>query len=194
MESSRSKRGSGQAACHCICWKCSNFNPSVRTQNCPDLYPLAIHVIDSGKKNIVLLPMENRHSHVYQLLLKINILKDILYLVEWMIKRIVHCILLLCLLVIIFALSLCRMWEIKWFLWHIVIFLLYTCFLWQYQTIKHIFSHEHEDLVEKGGQWLASKANSCPVVATLIATVAFTTSAAVPGGTKKTALHIFAIS
>ena len=77
MESSRSKKGSSQAACHCICWKCSNFNPSVRTQNCPDLYSLAIHGIDSGKKNIVLLPMENRHSHVYQLLLKINIPKDI---------------------------------------------------------------------------------------------------------------------
>ncbi|KAJ9696086.1 hypothetical protein PVL29_008371 [Vitis rotundifolia] len=161
MESSRSKKGSSQAACHCICWKCSNFNPSVRTQNCPVLHPSAIHGIDSGKKNIVLLPMENRHSHVYQLLLKINILKAILYLVEWMIKGKVHCILLLCLLVIIFALSLCCIWEIKWY---------------------------------KGGQWLASKANSCPVVATLIATVAFITSAAVPGGTKKTALHIFAIS
>eukprot|EP00261_Vitis_vinifera_P032319 XP_019073562.1 PREDICTED: uncharacterized protein LOC104878078 isoform X2 [Vitis vinifera] len=175
----RSKKGSSQAACHCICWKCSNFNPSVRTQNCPDLYSLAIHGIDSGKKNIVLLPMENRHSHVYQLLLKINIPKDILYLVEWMIKGKVHCILLLCLLVIIFALSLCCIWEIKWY---------------KYQTIKHIFSHEQEDLVQKGGQCLASKANSCPVVATLIATVAFTTSAAVPGGTNKTALHIFTIS
>ncbi|KAL6338287.1 hypothetical protein AAG906_018560 [Vitis piasezkii] len=175
MPTSKESPLSIQAACHCICWKCSNFNPSVRTQNCPDLYSLAIHGIGSGKKNIVLLPMENRHSHVYQLLLKINILKDILYLVEWMIKGKVHCILLLCLLVIIFALSLCCIWEIKWY---------------KYQTIKHIFSHEHEDLVQKG----PAKANSCPVVATLIATVAFTTSAAVPGGTKKTALHIFAIS
>ncbi|KAL6338231.1 hypothetical protein AAG906_018490 [Vitis piasezkii] len=163
----RSKKGSSQAACHCICWKCSNFNPSVRTQNCPDLYPLVIHGIVSGKKNIVLLPMENRHSHVYQLLLNINILKDILYLVEWMIKGKVHCILLQCLLIIVFALSLCCIWEIKWY---------------------------KEDLVQKGGQCLASKANSCPVVATLIATVAFTTSAAVPGGTKKTALHTFTIS
>ncbi|KAJ9696094.1 hypothetical protein PVL29_008375 [Vitis rotundifolia] len=142
MESSRSKKCSSQA-CHCICWKCNNFNPSVGTKNCLDLYPMATHGIDSGKNHIVLLPMENRHSHVYELLLKRNILKDILYL---------------------------------------------------FQTIKHIFSHEHEDLVQKGGQWLASKANSFPVVATLVATVAFTTSAAVPGGTKKTALHIFAIS
>ena len=30
----RSKKGFSQA-CHCICWKCSNFNPSVRTKNCP---------------------------------------------------------------------------------------------------------------------------------------------------------------
>ncbi|RVX20668.1 hypothetical protein CK203_002553 [Vitis vinifera] len=117
------------------------------------------------KKNIVLLPMENRHSHVYQLLLNINILKDILYLVEWMIKGKVHCILLQCLLIIVFALSLCCIWEIKWKIWY-----------------------------KRVGQCLASKANSCPVVATLIATVAFTTSAAVPGGTKKTALHIFTIS
>ncbi|XP_034689389.1 uncharacterized protein LOC117917278 isoform X1 [Vitis riparia] len=179
MESSRCKKGSSQAACHCICWKFSNVNPSIRTKNCPDLYPMAIHGIDSGRKNIVLLPMEDGHSHVYELLLKINILKDILYLVGWMIKGIVHCILLLCLLVVVFALSLCCIWEIKWY---------------KYQTIKHIFSHEHEDLVQKGGQWLARKANSCLVVATLIATVAFTTSAAVPGGTKKTALHIFAIA
>ena len=115
MESSRSKKRSSQA-CHCICWKCNNFNPSVRTKNCPDLYPMAIHGIDSGRKNIVLLPMEDGHSHVYELLLKINILKDILYFVGWMIKGIiVHCILLLCLLVIIFALSLCCIREIKWY-------------------------------------------------------------------------------
>ena len=84
-----------------------------KTKNCPDLYPMATHGIDSEKNHIVLRPMENRHSHVYELLLKRNILKDILYLVGWMIKGIVHCILLQCLQFIIFAHSLCCIWEIK---------------------------------------------------------------------------------
>ena len=41
-----------------------------------DLYPMAIHDIDSNKKNIVLLAVENRHPHVYELFLKRNIVKD----------------------------------------------------------------------------------------------------------------------
>ena len=41
-----------------------------------DLYPVAIHDMNSDKKNIVLLAVENRQPHVYELLLKKNIMKD----------------------------------------------------------------------------------------------------------------------
>ncbi|KAL6339473.1 hypothetical protein AAG906_033009 [Vitis piasezkii] len=72
------------------------------------------------------------------------------------------------------------------------------------ESAKQIFTREHQDLVKMGGEWLTSTATSCSVVATLIATVAFATSTAVPGGTKEgsgkpileqqPAFHIFAIS
>ena len=90
------RKGSGQT-CYCICWKCSIFNPSMRTKNFPDLYPMTIHGVESGNNNIVQLQVENQHSHVCELSLKRNILKDTLCLVQWMIKGIVHCILLQCL-------------------------------------------------------------------------------------------------
>ena len=53
------------------------------------------------------------------------------------------------------------------------------------KTPKDVFRESHKDLVEKGGQWLSSTSNSCSVVATLITTVAFASTASVPGGTKE---------
>lgn len=41
-----------------------------------ELFPVAIHDMNSEKKNIVLLAVENRQPHVYQLLLKTTIMKD----------------------------------------------------------------------------------------------------------------------
>ena len=49
------------------------------------------------------------------------------------------------------------------------------------KTPEEIFNETHEDLVTKGGEWLDKTAESCSVVATLIATVAFATSTAIPG-------------
>ena len=49
-------------------------------------------------------------------------------------------------------------------------------------TPKDVFKDSHKHLVEKGGQWLNRTAKSCSLVATLITTVAFTTTASVPGG------------
>ncbi|PON65213.1 PGG domain containing protein [Parasponia andersonii] len=51
------------------------------------------------------------------------------------------------------------------------------------ETPDEIFSKSHKDLVKVGGKWLTSTAESCSVVAALIATVAFATSTALPGGT-----------
>lgn len=50
------------------------------------------------------------------------------------------------------------------------------------QTAKEIFTETHKDLVKKGSLWLTKTSESGSVVATLIATVAFATSATVPGG------------
>ena len=95
------------------------------------------------------------------------------------------------------------------------------CSLWQYvrnsrppnffpilnnnnESPQQIFTENHKDLVQKGGEWLNNTATSCSVVSTLIATVAFATSTTLPGGNMditglpvlelKPAFHLFAIS
>lgn len=40
------------------------------------LFPVAIHDTNSEQKNIVLLAVENRHPHIYELLLRRNILRE----------------------------------------------------------------------------------------------------------------------
>ena len=50
------------------------------------------------------------------------------------------------------------------------------------KTPDEIFTQAHEKLVERGGEWMKKTAESCSVVAALIATVAFATSTALPGG------------
>lgn len=72
------------------------------------------------------------------------------------------------------------------------------------KTPKDIFTETHKQLVDKGGEWLTNTSESCSVVSALIATVAFATSTAVPGGIKSEsgeptfqfhpAFDIFAIS
>ena len=49
-------------------------------------------------------------------------------------------------------------------------------------TPKDMFKDSHRRLVKNGGKWLYGIAKSCSVVATLITTVAFNTTASVPGG------------
>lgn len=53
------------------------------------------------------------------------------------------------------------------------------------KTARELFTESHTELVQKGGEWLNNTSNSCSVVAALIATVAFATSATVPGGIKE---------
>lgn len=72
------------------------------------------------------------------------------------------------------------------------------------ETPRGIFSATHQKLLKEGGEWLTNTSESCSVVAALIATVAFATSATVPGGVKsdsgrptlenQPAFSIFAIS
>ncbi|KAK2387260.1 hypothetical protein QL285_061097 [Trifolium repens] len=50
------------------------------------------------------------------------------------------------------------------------------------KTPGEIFKDEHEDLLEKSTNWLKDTAESCSVVAALIAGLSFATSGSVPGG------------
>ncbi|KAH7511116.1 hypothetical protein FEM48_ZijujUnG0042300 [Ziziphus jujuba var. spinosa] len=155
-----------------------------------ELFLVAIHDMNTKKKNIVLLVVENRQSHVYKLLLKRNILRDsvfrkldkdgnsALHLVatlgdykSWLIP----------------GSALQMQWEIKWYKFvknsmppHY--FVLYNN---QRKTPKEIFNETHKDLVKAGGEWLTNTSESCSMVALLIATIAFATSTAVPGGTNE---------
>jgi len=66
-----------------------------------------------------------------------------------------------------------------------------------------LFTKEHKDLVREGEEWMKHAANSCTVVASLIATITFAAAITGPGGnddsgllifSKKSAFIIFAIS
>ena len=50
------------------------------------------------------------------------------------------------------------------------------------QTAKQVFIITHQPLVREGRKWLSKTSESCSLVAALVATVAFTTSTAIPGG------------
>ncbi|KAJ8634951.1 hypothetical protein MRB53_009218 [Persea americana] len=53
------------------------------------------------------------------------------------------------------------------------------------QTPKEVLTDTHRELVRVSGKWLTSTAESCSVVAALIATVAFASATTVPGGVKQ---------
>ncbi|KAF4371179.1 hypothetical protein F8388_020906, partial [Cannabis sativa] len=72
------------------------------------------------------------------------------------------------------------------------------------ETPEAIFTRDHKKLVETGSEWMRKTAESCSLVAALIATVAFATSTSLPGGTSdqngkplmatEPAFHVFAVS
>ncbi|KAL6338221.1 hypothetical protein AAG906_018480 [Vitis piasezkii] len=74
-------------------------------------------------------------------------------------------------------------WEIKWYKYvkksmphHF-----FSHFNNHNMTPKEIFTENHGELVRKGGKWLNNTSSSCSVVAALIATVAFSSTASIPG-------------
>ncbi|KAK3200076.1 hypothetical protein Dsin_023491 [Dipteronia sinensis] len=72
------------------------------------------------------------------------------------------------------------------------------------ETARTLFFKEHKGLMKEGEEWMKRNAESCMLVATLIATVVFAAAITVPGGVKedtgapnflkKAAFMIFAIS
>ncbi|KAK2996571.1 LOW QUALITY PROTEIN: hypothetical protein RJ639_025506, partial [Escallonia herrerae] len=170
-------------------------------------FPVAIHDMNLDKKNMVLLAVEHRQPHVYQLLLNRTAMKDSLpvdkdgnsalhlaaMLGEYRPWRIPGA-------------ALQMQWELKWY--EFVKESMPLHFFARYNktgmTPKDIFTDTHKDLLKDGGEWLTNTAKSCSVVSALVASVAFATSTTVPGGLKQDsgiptlenqpAFNIFAIS
>ncbi|XVE73073.1 hypothetical protein DITRI_Ditri11bG0088400 [Diplodiscus trichospermus] len=154
-----------------------------------DLFPAAINDTNSENKNIVLLAVESRQPHVYELLLNKNIMKDSAFrAVDHKGNSALHLAATLGDYKpwLIPGAALQMQWEIKWyeFVKNSMPVHFFPRYNKENKTPRDIFTETHKDLVEKGGQWLTSTSESCSVVAALIATVAFATSTTVPGGVK----------
>ncbi|GMY16828.1 Ankyrin repeat-containing protein [Fagus crenata] len=155
-----------------------------------ELFPVAIHDMNEHKKNIVLLAVENRQPHVYQLLLRRNVLRESVF------RRVDHkgnsALHLSAKLGdhkpwLIPGAALQIQWEIKWneFVKDSMPFHFFPHNNKDGKTSREIFTETDSDLVKEGSQWLISTSNSYSVVAALIAAVAFASSTTVPGGIKE---------
>uniref|UniRef100_A0A5B6Z2K7 PGG domain-containing protein n=1 Tax=Davidia involucrata TaxID=16924 RepID=A0A5B6Z2K7_DAVIN len=148
---------------------------------------VAIQDLDSNKKNVVLLAVENRQADVYNLFLTRRILKDsMLYQLDNQGNSALH----LAAMNgehqpwLIPGAALQMQWEIKWykFVKHSMPSQFFVRSNKKGETPRAIFRNTHKDLMKNGSEWLTKTSESCSVVAALIATVAFATSATVPGG------------
>ncbi|KAL5542601.1 hypothetical protein UlMin_010311 [Ulmus minor] len=152
-----------------------------------DEFPVAIQDLDCNNKNVVLLAVENRQPQVYNLLLNKNIMKESLFRQldnegnsalhlaaqckdhqPWLIP----------------GGALQMQWEIKWYKFvkssmppHF--FPRYNA---KHETARDIFVRTHKALSKEGSKWLNKTSDSCSLIAALVATVAFATTATVPGG------------
>ncbi|XP_027368677.1 uncharacterized protein LOC113874663 [Abrus precatorius] len=152
-----------------------------------DTFPVAIHDVDYDNKNVVLLAIENRQPRVYKLLAGRNLETEsafrqidnhgnsALHLAAtyreqrpWRVP----------------GAAMQMQWEYKWY--KLVKDSMPPNFYARYnnkgETAKQVFLHTHGQLVREGRKWLTKTSESCSVVAALVATVAFTTSTAIPGG------------
>ncbi|KAG4384092.1 hypothetical protein GLYMA_13G213800v4 [Glycine max] len=149
--------------------------------------PVAIHDVDADNKNVVLLAIENRQPHVYSLLNERSMIKETAFRqVDNQGNSALH-------LAATYrsykpwrvpGAALQMQWEYKWY--KLVKNSMPPNFYERYnengQTAKQVFISTHERLTKEGGKWLSKTSESCSLVAALVATVAFTTSTAVPGG------------
>ncbi|KAL6291931.1 hypothetical protein ACE6H2_000073 [Prunus campanulata] len=158
-------------------------------------FPVAIHDVDSENKNVALLAIENRQSHVLKLLLKkkksiASLFRQVdnegnnaLHLAaKYGSYRPWHTP----------GAALQMQWELKWYM-------VVKKSMPPRSSVRNeneempqeIFTTSHKDLRKEGSDWLVKTSESCSVVAALIATVAFATSASVPGGLDKYGEPVF---
>ncbi|CAN6694003.1 unnamed protein product [Malus baccata var. baccata] len=174
-----------------------------------ELFPVAIHDMNTEKKNLVLLAVEYRQPLVYNFLLKRKILKESVF------SRVDHegnsALHLAAKLGehkpwLIPGAALQMQWEIRWyeFVKNSMPLHFFARHNKKGRTAKDIFTETHATIVKSGGEWLTNTSKSCSVVAALITTVAFATSTTIPGGINKAsgkptlenqpAFNIFAIA
>ncbi|KAL8523023.1 hypothetical protein ACS0TY_013116 [Phlomoides rotata] len=172
-------------------------------------FPVAINDMNIDKKNIVLLAVENRQPHIYKFLQGRKIMKETIFRKT---DKDGNSALHLAAMMgahrpwLIPGAALQMQWEIKWYEYvkksmPINYFVRHNI---HGKTPSEIFNEDHQKLVDDAGKWLKETSQSCSVVAALIATVAFATSATVPGGVsegsgspilqKEAAFSIFALS
>ncbi|RVX23744.1 hypothetical protein CK203_000022 [Vitis vinifera] len=157
------------------------------------LFPMAIHDTNGFNQNIVLTAVENRQSHIYDFLLNSSHLIDkegAFHAVDCEGNNALHLAGKLAgyrYLQRIPTSMLQMQWEVKWYQY--VQNSLPPHFVVQKNdrgdTPDEIFQIEHQELEDASKQWLNSTSNSCSFIAALIATVAFASSASVPGGVKQ---------
>ncbi|KAI9110006.1 hypothetical protein K1719_019047 [Acacia pycnantha] len=159
-----------------------------------ELFPVAIYDMNEEKKNIVLLAVEHRQPHVYEFLNENNIYKESLF---HQVDKDENSALHLAATLgdykpwLIPGEALQMQWEHKWY--KFVKEAMPHDFFGRYnnknETSDDVFTKTHKDLAKSAADWLNKTSESCSVVAALIATVAFATAAAVPGGVKQETGH-----
>eukprot|EP00257_Ricinus_communis_P025503 XP_025012917.1 ankyrin repeat-containing protein ITN1 [Ricinus communis] len=174
-----------------------------------EAFPVASLDLDSDHKNVVLLAAENKRTKVYKLLLEQKHLKESMFLqLDYQGNSALH-------LAGTFNENLIQSfpeaatqmrWEFEWFQFvkHSMPPHFFTLHNKKGKNPDEIFTNTHKKLVKSGSQWLVKTSESCSVVAALIATVAFASSATVPGGYDErkgipnlvglSAFNVFAIS
>ncbi|PSS06410.1 Ankyrin repeat-containing protein [Actinidia chinensis var. chinensis] len=150
-------------------------------------FPRALDDTNTDGKNIVLLAVETRQPHIYELLLDRKVDNEsvfrrvdnegnsALHLAAklgnyrpWLVS----------------GAALQMQWEYKWyeFVKESMPLHFFNHRNMKGYTPRDIFTETHKDLVKSSGEWLTNTSQSCSVVAALIAGVAFATMSAVPGG------------
>ncbi|XP_062021260.1 uncharacterized protein LOC133737777 [Rosa rugosa] len=155
-----------------------------------ELFPTAIHDVDSKDKNIVLLAVENKQTNVYQLLLNSgHLMKDREFGkvdIDW--NSALHLAARLGnnkpWLIVGPALQI--QWEVKWFEYVKNSMAAHSFFRYNRdnKTAEDIFTESHSELVQEGVKWLSKTSESCSLIASLVATVSFATETTIPGGIK----------
>ncbi|XP_019179950.1 PREDICTED: uncharacterized protein LOC109175152 [Ipomoea nil] len=153
-----------------------------------ETFPVAIQDADANEKNVLLLAIENRQTAVYDFLLekKKSLPEFVYYQVDNEGNSAVH-------LAAMYngqqnwrmpGAALQLQGELKWYKYvkgHMARES-YVRFNNKGQVPEEVFKETHADLTKSGTKWLVTTSNSCSVIAALIATVAFATSATIPGG------------
>lgn len=149
-------------------------------------FPIAIQDTDSDEKNILLLAVEHRQTDVYNWLIGEKYPEYVFYQVDKHGNNAVHLAAMYQKLEVwrIPGSALQLQGERKWYKYvkHTLPPQSYVRYNNKGQTPRQIYGETHAKLLKDGTEWLITTANSCSVVAALIATVAFATSATIPGG------------